>query len=179
MQRTPGVRAWWARARERRWVRWGLDALLFALVLGAVMAWQTRNLPGGGVPAPPLTLRTLTGETVSLEALRGRPVAVTFWAPWCTVCKAESSTVSAVRETVGARAHVLTVAVGWRDVEEVRRFVRARGADYPVLLGDDGTQAAWRVEQFPTTFFVSADGRVERAAVGYTTRAGFLWRLFL
>ena len=173
-----GLRAAWARARERRWVRWGVDALLFVAVLGAVMAWQTRGLPGGGVPAPPLTLRTLEGETVSLADLRGRPVALTFWAPWCAVCKAESSTLDAVRETVGGRAHVLSVAVGYRDEAGVRRFVRERGAGYPVLLGDGATQAAWRVEQFPTTFFLTADGRVERAAVGYTTRAGFLWRLF-
>jgi hypothetical protein len=48
-----------------------------------------------------------------------------------------------------------------------------------VLLGDDALQEAYRVDTFPTTLFLSADGRVRRAAVGYTTQVGLLWRLWL
>ncbi|WP_375754523.1 peroxiredoxin family protein [Corallococcus exercitus] len=169
----------WERARERWWVRWGVDLLLFALLFAGVTAWQTRKLPGAGTPAPDFTLRTLSGETVRLEDLRGKSVALTFWAPWCTVCKAESSTLSTLRDTVGERAHVLTVAVAYDTVADVQRFVRERGADYPVLLGDDALQEAYRVDSFPTTIFLSPEGRVTHAAVGYTTRLGFLWRLWL
>jgi hypothetical protein len=64
-------------------------------------------------------------------------------------------------------------------VEAVRRFVSEHGVDYPVLLGDDALQQAWRVNSFPTVFFLSPEGRVERAVVGYTTLAGLSWRLML
>ena len=174
------LRERWRQARARHaWLRWGLDLLVFALVAAAVMSWQTRRLPEAGTPAPAFALRTLDGQTVRLEDLRGRPVALTFWAPWCTVCKAESSVLSALRERVGERAHVLSVAVAWEDVEEVRRFAREQGVDYPVLLGDDALQRAYRVDTFPTTLFLSPEGRVTRAAVGYTTQVGLLWRLWL
>lgn len=174
-----GLRERWARARQRRWVRWGVDALLFVLLATGVMAWQTRDLPAAGTPAPAFTLRTLDGQTVRLKDLRGKPVALTFWAPWCGVCQAESSTLSALRRRVGERAHVLSVAVAYEDLEDVRRFVREHGADYPVLLGDDALRAAYRVDTFPTTLFLSPEGRVTHAAVGYTTQLGFLWRLWL
>ncbi|XXF75018.1 TlpA disulfide reductase family protein [Myxococcaceae bacterium GXIMD 01537] len=168
----------WGRARERRWVRWGADLALFALLALAVTAWQTRNLPGGGTPAPDFTLRTLSGEQVRLADLRGKPVVIAFWAPWCGVCKVESSTLSALQSTVGERAHVISVALAYDDEASVRRFAQERAVDYPVLLGDDALQRAFRVEMFPTVFILSPEGRIEQAAVGYTSQLGLLWRLW-
>lgn len=173
-----GIRAAWRRARQRRWVRWGMDLVLMAVVFLGVMAWQTRYLPEAGTPAPDFTLRTLTGEQVSLADLRGKPVVLVFWAPWCKVCKQESSTVSELRGTVGERAHVLTVAVSYKREEDVRRFVRQTKADYPVLLGNDEVEEAFGVRAFPTTFVLSSEGRIQQTSVGYTTRLGFLWRLW-
>lgn len=168
----------WSRAREREWVRHVMDIGMVALLLMAIAAWQTRHLPTGA-PAPDFTLRTLSGEQVRLSELRGKPVVLSFWAPWCGVCKAESSTLSGLQGTVGGSAHVLSVAVAYEHEEDVRRFAREHAVDYPVLLGGPELMRAYAVEQFPTTFFVSSEGRIERAAVGYTTRLGLLWRLWL
>ncbi|MCY1076123.1 TlpA family protein disulfide reductase [Archangium lansingense] len=172
------VKQVWHRARERWWVRQVMDLALVGLVFLAVMAWQTRHLPTGA-PAPDFTLRTLSGEQVRLSELQGKPVVLSFWAPWCGVCKAETSTLSALQGTVGGSAHVLSVAVAYEDEEDVRRFAREHSVDYPVLLGSDELMQAYRVNQFPTTFFVSSEGQLERAAVGYTTRLGLLWRMWL
>jgi peroxiredoxin len=172
------VRAAWQRARQRRWVRWGVDLALMAGVFMAVMAWQTRHLPGSGTPAPDFQLRALTGEQVSLADLRGKPVVLVFWAPWCGICKAESSTVSALRSMVGDKAHVLTVALSYRSEKDVLRFVRQTKADYPVLMGNDELEEAYGVTAFPTIFVLSSEGRIQESSVGYTTRLGFLWRLW-
>jgi hypothetical protein len=74
---------------------------------------------------------------------------------------------------------VLSVAVAYEDEEDVRRFAREHAVDYPVLLGSEELRRAYGVEQFPTTFFVTPEGQLERAAVGYTTRLGLLWRMWL
>ncbi|WP_370644118.1 peroxiredoxin family protein [Myxococcus sp. RHSTA-1-4] len=173
------MRAAWEHARRRWWVRWGVDLVVLAVVVAAVAAWQARRLPGAGTPAPDFTLRTLSGETVSLESLRGKPVVLAFWAPWCGVCGMESSNISQLRSLAGGSAHVVSVAVAYDDEEAVRRFVTKHEVDYPVLLGDDGVQSAFRVDTFPTVFFLSPEGRIQRAVVGYTTLAGLSWRLVL
>lgn len=173
------MRTAWEHARSRWWVRWGVDLAVLAVVVAAVTAWQTRRLPGAGTPAPAFTLSTLSGETVSLESLRGKPVVLAFWAPWCGVCGMESSNLSQLRSLAGDSAHVVSVAVAYDDEEAVRRFVAKHAVDYPVLLGDDGVQRAFRVDTFPTVFFLSPEGRIQRAVVGYTTLAGLSWRLML
>lgn len=178
MHRMARLKEAWRRARGRWWVRQVMDLTLMGLALVAVMAWQTRHLPTGA-PAPDFTLPTLTGGQVRLSELQGKPVVLAFWAPWCGVCKAESSTLSALQDMVGGSAHVLSVAVAYEDEEDVRRFAREHAVDYPVLLGGPELMRAYGVDQFPTTFFVSSEGRLERAAVGYTTRLGLLWRMWL
>lgn len=168
----------WFRARKRWWIRWGMDLAVAGLLFLAVMAWQTRNLPGVGTLMPDVQLRSLSGEQVRLSDLRGKPVLLTFWAPWCGVCKRESSNLSAVRRMMGDRAHVLTIAADYEDEADVRRFVQQQGADYPVLLGEDSLTRALHVKAYPTTFVLSADGRIEQATVGYSTQLGLLWRLW-
>ncbi len=177
-ERAPGpARRLWARLRAGRWTRLGLELLVVALAFTAVAAWQTRHLPTGR-PAPDFTLRTPDGAPVRLSDLRGKPVLLSFWAPWCGVCKAESATLSAVREWVGGSAHVLSVAVAYEDEADVHRFMREQAVDYPVLLGGPDVTRDYAVHMFPTTFFVTPEGQLARATVGYTTRLGLLWRLF-
>lgn len=168
----------WRRARERRWVRWGQDALVLALAVAAISAYQTRGHLSD-VPAPPLSLLTLSGEPASLAALRGKPALVAFWAPWCQVCKAESQNLSWAMRLAGRRAHVVSIAAGYDEVAEVRGYVQERDVDYPVWLGDEAAARAFRVEAFPTVYFLDPSGRVKHSAVGYTTTLGLLVRLFL
>jgi thiol-disulfide isomerase/thioredoxin len=171
-------RARWQRARQRRWVRWGTELALLAALVTAIGAWQTRRHLSG-VEAPRAVLAALEGGEVSLDSLRGKPTLVAFWAPWCTVCAAESQNLSWIRSLAGSRANVVSVAAAFENVDQVRAYVRDHAVDYPVLLGDDALVRSFHVEAFPTVYFLDADGRVRHSVTGYTTTLGLLARLFL
>jgi thiol-disulfide isomerase/thioredoxin len=171
-------RARWDEARKHRWVRWGTELAVVAALVTGIGAWQTRRHLSGVEP-PRAVLAALGGGEVSLDSLRGKPVLLAFWAPWCTVCGAESQNLSWIRSLAGNRAHVVSVAAAYENVDQVRAYVRDHGVDYPVLLGDDALVRDFRVEAFPTVYFLGADGRIRRSATGYTTTLGLLARLLL
>lgn len=170
----------WARVRDayrhRRLVRWSVDALALVGVLSGVGLWQTRHHVRGEAPAFSFPLLD-TGAQVSRADLGGKPTLLVFWAPWCTVCKAESQNVSWVRSLVGAHANVVSVVSSYQSRAEVQAYVREHAVDYPVLLGDEATAAQFAVEAFPTVYFLDAQGRISGSAVGYSTTAGLVLRL--
>jgi thiol-disulfide isomerase/thioredoxin len=173
-----GLSAWLERQHGKRWFRWGADLAIVAAVILGAGAWQSRGLLATGT-APTVTLPALDGPPVSLASLRGKPVLLAFWAPWCTVCKAESGNLSLVRRLAGDRAAVISVAAAYDDVAQIRGYVLDHGVDYPVLLGDDALVRGFKVDAFPTVYFLDAEGRIQGSTTGYTTTAGLLWRLLL
>lgn len=169
----------WERLRASRTWRWGKEIALLLLIVGVVGAWQTRHHIAGGEDAPTFALRTLDGERVSTEGLKGKPTVLVFWAPWCTVCGAESSTISWVRDAYKDRIHLYSVALAYKDREDVQGFIKKHGVDYPVLLGHRGITRDWKVEAFPTLYILDSQGRIAHSTTGYTTMAGLFFRLLL
>lgn len=162
-----------------RWRSWLKEFLVFAVILGAIFAYQTWNHVGSGDPAPAFDLPVLDAdEPVSTASLRGKPTLVYFWAPWCGVCGATSENVTAVRRFVGDSANVVGVALSYRTLDELRAFHRDNDADYPVLLGTNDEMSAYSITSFPTFYVLDADGHVRSSAVGYTTTVGLLARLW-
>lgn len=153
--------------------------VLIAIFLG-INAWQSRHHLRGEAPAFELRVHGASGdERVSNATLSGKPTMIVFWAPWCGVCKADSPAVSRVKNMVGDRANVVSIASEYESLREVQRYIDDVGVDYPVLLGGKKTARDFQVRAFPTVFFLDAQGRIESSAVGYTTTAGMLARLML
>ncbi len=171
-----GWRARLEALERRRWFRWGGEAVVVLLAVLAIGAIQSRHHLSGG-ERPSATFRTLEGAPVTLESLRGKPLALAFWAPWCGVCAAQSDNLSRTLRWAGARVQVVSVAAAFGDVSEVRAYMKEHRVEYPVLLGDDATVRAFHVEAFPTVYFLDAEGRITGSVAGYTTTGGLLARL--
>ncbi|MBI3040282.1 MAG: TlpA family protein disulfide reductase, partial [Chloroflexi bacterium] len=60
-----------------------------------------------GNRAPDFQLQTLTGQTVSLSGLRGKPVLINFWATWCPPCKYEMPFLQQVHDSWSDKGLVL------------------------------------------------------------------------
>jgi len=151
-------------------------AIFFVIFMG-VMWFQTRGLVSAGDPAPAFDLMSTEGERVSSEALKGRPVLLYFWAPWCGVCKANAHNVQDVKSRWGDRIEVVSVGLSYKNVGQVHEFANQHGMPHPVVFGEDTTGEDFRINAFPTVYFLNANGEVSGSVVGYTTEIGLHLRL--
>lgn len=120
-----------------------------------------------GKPAPGFVLRALdSGEKVSLEELKGRPVVLNFWASWCGPCKMEHPVLEWGAEQYGSQAVFLGVV--FEDTEDnAREFLRQMGASFPQLVDPRSRMAVdYGVAGVPETYFIDANGIIRGKHVG-------------
>lgn len=149
--------------------------LICVIAAGALVAFVVVGLAGSsgrnGRPAPPLPREHLSGETVTLAALSGRPVLVTFWASWCGPCATEASALERFSRGLGARATL--VGVNWSDpsLSKALSFVKRYGWTFPNLRDREGTVGAeYGLTGLPTTFVIDSDGTVRATLHGPQTQ---------
>lgn len=139
-------------------------ALFAVLGLLALFAWrivQVSSPPLESGLAPAFTLQTYDGQTIRLSDLRGKAVAVNFWASWCQPCREEAPRLQAAWEKYRDRGFVL-IGVDYVDTEpEARKYMKEFGLTYP--NGPDVQtliSQAYRITGVPETYFITKDGKM-------------------
>ncbi len=130
-----------------------------------------RAAPQVNFRAPEFELPALTGETVSSESWRGKPVLVNFWATWCPPCRAEMKDIQAVWEQNQTRFRIVGVNVA-EDRETVAQYIRENKLTFSILLDTETSVARkFQVQGLPTSFFIDRDGIVRHVYLGQMNRA--------
>lgn len=133
--------------------------------LSALRRYRADDMAGR--EAPGFTLRSVAGDMVALENLRGRVVVVDFWATWCGPCVQALPHLNALSEQFN-RDHVVVVALSLdHDTAAVRPFVERSRFSFTTLYQDTAIASAYRVEVIPTTFVVDQSGIVRSVHVGF------------
>jgi thiol-disulfide isomerase/thioredoxin len=128
---------------------------------------------GYGTPAPDFTLETLDGKSVSLSSLRGKAVVVNFWATWCGPCKIETPWLVEMQNQYGAQGlQIVGVAMDDSGKDEIARFAKDMGMNYPVVLGKEAVGDAYGgVPALPESFFIGRDGKIVDKIMGLEGRS--------
>jgi thiol-disulfide isomerase/thioredoxin len=127
---------------------------------------QSSGHEAGRVPPklPDFTLIDIEGTPRSILGWPGKSMIVNFWATWCAPCRREIPLLRELQEKHGGEGfQVVGVAVDFRD--DVVKYARDIGIDYPVLIGEqDGLDAVNKFGQgslgFPFTVFTDNQQRI-------------------
>ncbi len=141
----------------------GLFGLLAVGVLGCGPAPDS----GEAIRAPSFALRSLQGEEVTLESLKGQVVILDFWATWCAPCVKQIPILNhfyEVNRRDGVAVYGISVDVD--GAAAVGPFAEKHEFRYPVLIGSVSLADSYGVTGFPATVVIDADGNVRGRHAG-------------
>ncbi|HZS52341.1 MAG TPA: TlpA disulfide reductase family protein [Bryobacterales bacterium] len=117
-------------------------------------------------PAPPLTVKTLRGEPLSLESLRGKVVLLEFFLTTCPHCQRTAGTIEPIwREYRSRGLEVLAVAINPDAAQLIPDFRARFGSTYPMALGSSDQVKAFAGISPVKTFFVPYIFLIDRKGV--------------
>jgi peroxiredoxin len=119
--------------------------------------------------APAVSFRTLNGELIALESLRGKVVMVNFWATSCATCVQEMpEMVETYKKYYDRGLEFIAVAMSYDPPNYVLNYAESRQLPFKVALDSDGQAAKsfGDVKLTPTTFVIGKDGTILKRYVG-------------
>lgn len=117
-----------------------------------------------GAIAPDFTLKTPTGEDLSLSSLRGKVVLIDFWASWCGPCRRENPNVRKLYRRFHYKGfEILGVSLD-NDGNRWKGAIQADSLTWPHVSDLRGWQSSaaqlYQVSSIPQTYLIDKDGRI-------------------
>lgn len=127
-----------------------------------------------GKVAPAFDLMSTSGETISLESLKGERVYVKFWASWCSICLAGLEEFDELSVSADGFKPITIVSPGFSGEQSREDFIEwFEGLDHDnmtVLLDDGGDIAkAYGVRGYPTSVYIGSDGVLVKQLPGHVS----------
>jgi len=137
-----------------------IDIRLSGGKIASLPAEQSTS-PNGSLPDIQLT--TIDGANFRFGDLRGRPLLVEFWAPWCRHCL---DTLKWMKKFDHSRVDIVAVAID-APAAEVSAAVKQLGIPGRVALGSDAVRDAFDgPPAVPTLLVADRSGRIVRIFYG-------------
>lgn len=159
-------------------IRKRLLAALLMLVASTVVFAQ-----GGSAPVS-FSLRSIDGQTVTSESLRGEVVVLAFGASWLPLSKTQLQGVRKFADEYSNRAVVVywvstestdPKSKNYASDEQLRNFAQKYGLKVTVLRDPDGAiSKKFGIDQLPSIVILNKEGIVEGAPIGGLDPSGNL-----
>ena len=134
-------------------------------LLIATWFWQTQTVR----PAPDVTFKTISGESIRLAELKGKPTLVTFWATDCPGCIEEIPHLIDLHDEFAVSGlTIIATAMHYDPPNHVIEMAKSKQLPYAIALDIDGTLAKQfdNVQLTPTTFLVDRAGNIVMQKIG-------------
>ncbi len=118
---------------------------------------------------PDTTFTTISGETMTLKSLQGKPILITFWATSCGTCIKEiPDLVALYRQFHPLGLEIIAIAMAYDPPNRVVAMAQEQKLPYPVVLDltAEYAKAFGRIWATPTTLLIDPKGIVAKRTIG-------------
>ncbi len=121
-----------------------------------------------GAQAPDFVLKNLAGENLRLSEYRGEVVMLSFWASWCSECRAQLAELNGIHSAYGQMGfQSLTVSMD-KNRRDTSATMGALSLGYPVLYDADlEVSRLYDVDSLPLAMLIDREGIVREVIHGY------------
>ncbi len=118
----------------------------------------------------PLSIKfdDFSGNVVTLEKYRGKPILLNFFASWCAPCKKEIPELIKIHQTIAKdKFYIISVNCD-EEIEEGVKITKAMNIPYPVVHGKvNDLQLLGARTALPTNIILNAKGRKVQGYTGF------------
>jgi thiol-disulfide isomerase/thioredoxin len=119
-------------------------------------------------------IKDLNGSVIDFKDFKGKTIFLNVWATWCGPCRVEMPSIQKLYNKVDKDKIVfIMLAVDeHKDFEKVVNYVKEKEFSFPVYVPHEYLPDQLMVRTIPTTFVISADGKIasqETGAANYDT----------
>lgn len=119
--------------------------------------------PTVGQVAPDFSLAVwngASGQKVSLASLKGKPVAMNFWASWCDPCQQEAPVLEQAWHTYAPHGIVFLGAAIGTSQSDGMKFLQQHGISYPCGSAPDAVSVSYGIVAIPVTVLINSKGSI-------------------
>ena len=140
-----------------------LFLVLFLLLFGC-----TNKSERTADAAADFKLQDLSGKTVKLSELKGKPVLIDFWATWCPPCRDSIPGIEKLYKSYSGKGLVvLGISLDQGGWDDVKSFVTEQGITYIILKGTDDVTTKYHVRTIPMLVIVDKEGKIYKRYLGF------------
>ncbi|HEX2612293.1 MAG TPA: TlpA disulfide reductase family protein [Fibrobacteria bacterium] len=142
---------------------------VFTLALCAAFLFFGCKKPAPANQIHPVTLKTYSGDSVTIGPNDGKVTLVVFWATWCVPCIEEIPQLKDFQKRFAPRGfRVMAINIDDPEGNTAPTLMEQFEMNYPVLVEVDGKaeEAFGGLRALPTSFLVGRDGVVKARLEG-------------
>jgi peroxiredoxin len=144
----------------------GIGVLLIAFVVTLSFTLE-EHAAAEGKKAPPFSIRTDSGRTITPAHFGGKLLVLNFWATWCPPCVDEVPSLDALQRRF-ANKGVVVLGVSVDDNPNLYRefLAKNRVSFLTARTGSKGLSADYGTFKFPETYLIDQSGVVVKKVMG-------------
>ena len=126
---------------------------------------QSSAAPGDKKLAPGFEVKTLDGETLRLNELKGKVVVLNFWYIGCVPCQVEMPGLNKLVEEFKSEG-VVFIGFALDDESHLREFLKKTPFNYMIIAGSSSIAKQYGASAYPIHIIINKQGLVEFTITG-------------